>query len=80
MNEKVINKYKLQIKIITDKNIELQQKIDKAIEFIEEVLSSTKGVLNDYMYHKEHNKILIELLKEDELTYIKLLEILGDKE
>ena len=59
---------------------ELEDKIDKAIEYIKELLSDTKGVLKDYMYHKEHNKILIELLKEDEQIYIKLLEILGDKE
>ena len=42
-----------------------KSKIDKAIEYIKELLSDTKGVLKDYMYHKEHNKILIELLKED---------------
>lgn len=34
MNEKIINQYKLQIKLLTDKNIELQQKIDKANEIL----------------------------------------------
>ena len=65
------------------KNAELQNKIDKAIELLNELLSSTKGVLNDYCSSREareHNKILIELLREDEQAYIKLLETLGNKE
>ena len=57
-----------------------KERIDKALELLNELLSSTKGVINDYSYYKEHNKILIELLREDEQAYIKLLEILGDKE
>ena len=58
-----------------------KQRNEKAIEFIEEKISSTKGVINDYMYHKEHNKILIELLQEDIELYKKELDILkGDKD
>lgn len=34
MNEKDTNSYKLKIALLTDKNIELQEKIDKAIEYI----------------------------------------------
>lgn len=68
--------------------VEKQQKIeqlennrDKAIEFIQEIISSTKGVLNDYGYNKEHNKHLIELLKEDVEIYKHILDILkGDSE
>lgn len=56
---------------------EYEDIIDKAIEFIEEKISSTQGVINDYMYHKEHNKILIELLKEDIEMYKKELHILN---
>ena len=71
---------------LLDKDTEymlIQRRIDKAIELLNELLSSTKGVLNDYCSSREareHNKILIELLREDEISYIKLLEILGDKE
>jgi len=36
MNEKDINTYKVKIALLTDKNIELQQRIDKAREYIEE--------------------------------------------
>ena len=60
---------------------QLLLRIDKAIEFIKEKISSTKGVINDYMYHKEHNKHLIELLNEDIEMYKNELNILqGDKE
>ena len=63
------------------KEISYKQRNEKAIEFIEEKISSTKGVINDYMYHKEHNKILIELLQEDIEFYKKELNILkGDKD
>lgn len=48
----------------------------KAKKFIEEKISSTQGVINDYMYHQEHNKILIELLREDIELYKKELNIL----
>lgn len=58
----------------------LQQRIDKADNFLEELISSTKGVINDYSYHKEHNKILIELFEEDIEFYKKALDILrGDE-
>ena len=61
------------------KNYKLRN--EKAIEFIKEKISSTKGVINDYMYHKEHNKILIELLQEDIELYKKELNILtGEKD
>ena len=55
---------------------------EKAINFIEEKISSTKGVVDDYMHHKEHNKVLIELLQEDIEIYKKELNILngGDKD
>lgn len=49
---------------------------EKASEFIKEKISSIKGVINDYMYHKEHNKHLIELLNEDIEMYKKELNIL----
>ena len=55
---------------------QLEDRIDKAIEFIKEKISSTKGVINDYMYHKEHNKQLIELLNEDIEMYKNELNIL----
>ena len=59
---------------------EQQEIINKSIEHIEEKISSTKGVINDYMYHKEHNKHLIELLSEDVDMYKKELNILkGEK-
>lgn len=54
----------------------IKQKEYKAIEFIKEKISSTQGVINDYMYHKEHNQHLIELLKEDIEMYKKELNIL----
>jgi len=57
-------------------NIELENIRKEAIEFIKEKISSTKGVINDYMYHKEHNKQLIELLKEDIEMYKNELNIL----
>ncbi|MBO7695235.1 MAG: hypothetical protein J6T10_21645 [Methanobrevibacter sp.] len=58
----------------------LQQRIDKTDKFLEELISSTKGVINDYSYHKEHNKILIELFEEDIEFYKKALDILrGDE-
>lgn len=60
---------------------QLENNRDKAIEYIEEIISSTKGVLNDYNYHKEHNKQLIELLKEDIEMYKHILNILkGDSD
>ena len=60
-----------------EKNIKDKvSRIDKAVEYIKEKISSTKGVINDYMYHKEHNKHLIELLKEDIEMYKKELNIL----
>lgn len=65
---------------IENENEKLKKNINKIREYVEELLSDTKGILKDYSYNKEHNKILIELLKEDEQIYIKLLEILGDKE
>lgn len=58
----------------------LQQRIDKTDKFLEELISSTKGVINDYSYHKEDNKILIELFEEDIEFYKKALDILrGDE-
>jgi chromosome segregation ATPase len=59
-----------------------KSRCEEAIEFIEEKISSTQGVINDYMYHKEHNKILIELLQEDIEMYKNELNILngGDEE
>ena len=54
----------------------MRKLIDKASEFIKEKISSTKGVINDYMYHKEHNKQLIELLNEDIEMYKYELNIL----
>ena len=58
-----------------------KSRCEKASEFIKEKISSTKGVINDYMYHKEHNKHLIELLNEDIEMYKKELNILqnGDE-
>ncbi len=70
-------------KKINIKDIEYKEKMiyksrcEKAIEYIEEKISSTQGVINDYMYHKEHNKILIELLQEDIEMYTKELHILN---
>ncbi len=70
-------------KKINIKDIEYKEKMiyksrcEKAIEYIEEKISSTQGVINDYMYHKEHNKILIELLQEDIEMYKKELHILN---
>ena len=52
----------------------------KASEFIKEKISSTKGVINDYMYHKEHNQHLIELLNEDIEMYKNELNILQGSE
>ena len=57
-------------------NIEFENIRKEAIEFIKEKISSTKGVINDYMYHKEHNKHLIELLNEDIEMYKSELNIL----
>lgn len=37
MSDKETNKYKLKIALITDKNIELQQRIDKAIEWVNNI-------------------------------------------
>lgn len=60
---------------------QLENNRDKAIEFIKEIISSTKGVLNDYSYNKEHNKQLIELLKEDVEMYKNILNLLkGDSD
>ncbi len=64
---------------IENENKNLKKNINKIREYVKELLSDTKGILKDYSYNKEHNKILIELLREDEQIYIKLLEILGDK-
>lgn len=55
---------------------QLEDRIYEASEFIKEKISSTKGVINDYMYHKEHNQHLIELLQEDIEMYKKELNIL----
>ena len=62
-------------------NEQLENNRDKAIEYIEEIISSTKGVINDYIYNKEHNKQLIELLNEDVEMYKHILNILkGDND
>lgn len=68
------------IKWLEKENRELKNKHNKALKYIDELLSDVKGIIRDYSYYKEHNKIMIELLREDEQIYIKLLEILGDKE
>jgi len=71
-----------ELDLVKNKLIEEHSKNFNAIEFIKEKISSTKGIINDYMYHKEHNKHLIELLKEDIDMYNKELDILtgGDEE
>ena len=61
---------------LLNENIELENIRKETIEFIKEKISSTKGVINDYMYREEHNKHLIELLKEDIEMYKKELNIL----
>ena len=63
-------------KDLLNENIELENIRKEAIEFIKEKISSTRGVINDYMYHKEHNKHLIELLNEDIEMYKNELNIL----
>ena len=55
---------------------QLEDRIYEASEFIKEKISSTKGVIDDYMYHKEHNQHLIELLNEDIEMYKNELNIL----
>lgn len=40
MSEKETNQYKLKIALITDKNIELQQRIDKSIELTKNLLET----------------------------------------
>lgn len=75
-----LDELKLELKNTQKLYLESLNRIDKAIELLNELLSSTKGVLNDYYSSREsreHNKILIELLREDEQAYIELLEILG---
>lgn len=63
-----------------DHSEDLQITIDKASDFIKEKINSTQGVINDYMYHKEHNQHLIELLREDIEMYKKELNILKGSE
>ena len=75
-------KFKNWINALNKDNHNYKSRNEKAIEFIKEKINSTKGVINDYMYHKEHNKHLIELLNEDVEMYKKELNILngGDEE
>ena len=64
---------------IESENRNFKKTINKAKKYLEELLSDTKGILKDYSYNKEDNNLLVELLKEDEKIYIKLLKILGGK-
>jgi GH35 family endo-1,4-beta-xylanase len=52
--------------------------IKKAIHYVEELISDTKGIINDYSYHKDEHQKDIDLLKEDIEHYGYLISILKE--
>lgn len=66
---------------LSKENKELENKINKAIQYIEELISDTKGIINAYNYEDKENTIkrYIEDLETDIKNYEYLEYILRGK-
>lgn len=77
----LLRKYKVpqrSIDKIINREKNMQDRIDKAIEYIEELIADTKGMLNDMKYQDKEETItrFVEDLKTDIKHYEHLEDIL----
>ena len=63
-----------------DRAENLQIVLDKIKEYTGELLSDTKGIINDLEYHKKAHKRELELLYDDKDIFNNILELLEEIE